>query len=904
VPLATYPFERQRYWIEDAAPAKHTPKRKVASGHPLLGERIDVAGGPHLWQTEISLEEHPWIGGHVVEDGVVLPATAYVEMAVSAALQVLGDGPIRVSNAVFQKPMFFSGGSEFHVQTRFSIKSSSSGHIEFYSRTHSGEWMLHTAADVEKAPVRVQVSRPAPPEGAREIDGAAFYAHFSTLGNQWGEAFQGVQRAWITEREGWAQVLPPDCIRAQLRDYTVHPALADASGHIMAAIKAFAPASHTPRALVGQSIGEVTVYGKPEGTELFAHASVNPGANTSELLGDVEVYDKAGNLLSALRGAVLRYLDVENESSPAPFDDWFYQVGWHAFDPTPPASAESVVTYLLVGRNAVDPIATQLHSTGAACVVYPCVEALDPALIPPTPLRVIYLGGLDAGPADTRCYELVQMVGKLRTRPNARLYVVTRGAQQKSVWQAPLWGLGRTFAVEHGDLWGGLVDLDADSDDLSNARALYAYLQSGSPEDEVCIRDGSLFTAHLERIKAPSASTLNLSPGAAYIVTGGFSGLGLEVAKWMVTNGARHLILVGRSALPPRTEWQGSEMTNVRAVLELEAAGANVYPACLDVADATSVQEFFCRYRAEARPRVRGVVHAAGALSHNSAASISAGELETVLRPKAGALTLAHALESHELDFFVLFSSASAIIGSPRLGAYAAANALLDTFARTLPCKTVSINWGVWTEAGMATRFDASDVGELAQRGMGGMSTAEGLDALARTLTADLPNVAVLPVNWGRWARLYPAYTQSPLFARILKPKPQTSETQGGAVAGILNAPDPESALETWLRTAVAAVSGFAVENVDPSQPVTDFGLDSLMALELKNRIHSGLRTAIPIVHFLEGRTVVQLAAEILPRLAAPSISESELLERVDEMSEAELDTQLARLLAAGAEHG
>jgi hypothetical protein len=232
----------------------------------------------------------------------------------------------------------------------------------------------------------------------------------------------------------------------------------------------------------------------------------------------------------------------------------------------------------------------------------------------------------------------------------------------------------------------------------------------------------------------------------------------------------------------------------------------------------------------------------------------------------------------------------------------------------------LSVDWGVWGEAGMASQFDASAVRALADRGMGAMRTDQGLDALGRLMQGDATQTAVLPVNWQRWAELYPAYTASPFLADVLgdhEPAP-THASHDGPSHGVLHAPANQRPvrLSQYLADTLGAILGFTADDVDPAQPISALGLDSLTAVEFKNRIASDLGVSLPTVRFLQGPAITELVLEIDPLLAqaslaqardanestaSPPADEAALLARVDELSDAEVDAALADLLGGDA---
>jgi malonyl CoA-acyl carrier protein transacylase len=920
--LPTYPFERQRYWIDDPVPARSLAPPPGA--HPLLGLKIDIAAEPDttLWRSEISLQSQPWVADHCVQGRPLLPATAYVEMAAAAGAERFPGAPVRITDAHFEKPLFLATGAVYELQSKLDA----SGHFEVYSReaNENRPWTLHVKATVHAAaPADAPPCEMPPPSATvKHIDGASFYRRFAELGNDWRSAFQGVEYARISGTEGWSRVAVPESIRGELAAYRFHPALADASGHIMPAIRAFAEQA-APRALVGQNIGEVTLYARPRGGTVIAHARIFPGPNSSELLGDVQVFDEDGTLLSSLRGAVLRYLEVESTRTPAAaFEDWFHQVIWEQFQPGAPHAAQTAAQWIVTGGDPLlaEAVNSTLGAAGVSCRVGEEVIRLAPG-----PIRVVYLGAANGGAPSagqsvaeaTGCARLLDLVRSLANHPDARVYVVTRGvhaapgiSKPDPAWQAAVWGLGRTLAVEHSDIWGGLIDLD----NTDNISALREYLLSGTKENQAAIRDGQFLASRLERIAVSRGIPMHLRPNAAYVVTGGFRGLGLEVARWLVARGARHLILLARTALPSRSEWRDIPKTThqgqmIQAVLDLEAAGAAIYPCSADVADEPALRAFFAMYEQDCRPPVRGVVHAAGILKHAAATAMTPEDFEGLLAPKAAAWNLHRIFETATLDFFVMFSSASAVIGSPKLGGYAAANALLDGLARYRSANglpALSVNWGVWKEAGMAARFDATEIQTYADRGMGAMTTAEGILALGGLMSSAQSNAAVLPVHWATWARLYPAFAASRFLSRVITAAEARSDPSGDTSARQrilqLAADQRPAAVEKRLSELLGDVAGFAPSAIETQRPITAYGIDSLMALEFKNRIQADLGVAITVVQLLEGVPLTKLAEQVSKSLgtAPPEQPKNGALSPpdVDRMTDQEVACMLADLLA------
>jgi len=256
---------------------------------------------------------------------------------------------------------------------------------------------------------------------------------------------------------------------------------------------------------------------------------------------------------------------------------------------------------------------------------------------------------------------------------------------------------------------------------------------------------------------------------------------------------------------------------------------------------------------------------------------MDAARLRSVMDPKVSGGWNLHTLTAGKaLDFFILFSSAAGVLGSPGQGNYAAASAFLDALghhrqSQGLPA--LSIDWGPWSEVGLAARPDRG--GRLAAQGMRSLSPPQGLAALARLLATGTAQVSVLPVNRGEWREVYRAAAGAPLLADLGREEAAPVEEatpRDGAPAGaaILAAPPAERQrlVQAHLQKEVARVLGLAVSKLDVNQPLNTLGIDSLMAVELKNRIESDLRVAVPLIKVIQGPSVAELTVLLLNQLA------------------------------------
>jgi acyl transferase domain-containing protein/surfactin synthase thioesterase subunit len=507
---------------------------------------------------------------------------------------------------------------------------------------------------------------------------------------------------------------------------------------------------------------------------------------------------------------------------------------------------------------------------------------------------VVSLAGLEAqgGTGDARAWRSLLALGKVLSRRGVeetpRLWIVTCGAQAvegdaavPNPLQGLLWGLGRTLANELPSAWGGLVDLDAVAPVDDVAAALAAELLGGWGEDQVVLRGTGRYCARLASTALPTGSRRSRPQrkDAAYLITGGLGGLGLLVARHLAEGGARRLILCGRTPLPPRETWSEvregeAHFDAIQGVLGLERLGAHVRAEALDVADAALLDAFLTRYRREGHPPIAGVVHGAGIVKDQLLVNLDEERFLDVLRPKLlGAWNLHQALRDTPLDFFVLFSSAAGLIGSPGQANYAAANAYLDALAhsrRAAGLPALSIAWGPWAEVGLAHRSDRG--GRLALRGLGSLSPDAGLAIFGRLLERPGPPlVAVLDASWPELFAAHEDLAGRPLYAELRSRAPvsagRATVTLDVATLRTLAPAARGEALVAFLCALLGRVVGSAPEAIDALRPLNQFGLDSLMVMELSNRLKGALGVKPGLELFARDISTQELADDVLERL-------------------------------------
>jgi acyl transferase domain-containing protein/acyl carrier protein len=473
----------------------------------------------------------------------------------------------------------------------------------------------------------------------------------------------------------------------------------------------------------------------------------------------------------------------------------------------------------------------------------------------------------DAGRACMGVLHLVQALGGSTRPPGGRLWIVTQGAQaigtprELALAQAPLWGLGPVVGVEHPALWGGLVDTDPESGPEA-IQALVDEIARGPVGERVGFRDGCRYVARLESTEtADAGKTLRLRPDRAYVVTGGLGGLGRRLAQWLVERGARHLVLVGRRA---------SAEAAADLVAGLEAAGARVMVERADVTDGDEVAALLERIPRALAP-LGGIVHAAAVLDDGVIDRQEATRVAAVLGPKvAGAWNLHAMTQGLGLDCFVMFGSATAILGTPAQAAYASGNAFLDALAhhrRAAGLPALVIDWGRWGEVGLAAEGERAR--NMAALGFEAMAPAAALEALGRAMGGTVPQLAIMAFDPDVYRRSLPGRDLPVIDGWCVASADAGAAPAGPALLETLRGAPTAARGELLLRHVrgqVAAVLRLEdPEALDLARGFFTLGMDSLMAVELKNRLQAVLGLPLPSTVVFDRPSIAQLV-EFLER--------------------------------------
>jgi neocarzinostatin naphthoate synthase len=847
-------WQHRRYWPEPPsrrfaafAGGSHDPR-----SHTLLGGMsvVSTATPARVWQTHLDTASRPYPGGHPVRGVEIVPAAVLLCTFLAAAG---GDAGLR--DVRLRTPVAVQAPRQVQVVAE-------DGALRLASRsTEDDEWLTHCTASAADRPA--EPARPGP------------------LAADWTAASWEVLAAKLRRRGvgGYG-------FDWQVRDLRHSP------GRLTCEITAPGAASWAPlldgaltvasallpddRLRMPARIAAVTVRGTPPGAAV-AHAVTRDGRIELTIRGLGGSADVLG----------LQFAPVD--AAPGTFTParlLVHELSWRPLParsrpaPSAPEPAASVLAgpVIVVGNGGDDGHVAALTQAGVHCVRAGSAERAaelagstasalvvllprhQPHATRGTPARGTRGGAAYravATAAERNAWSLIRTAQVLAALPDPpRLCCVTTAGD---LTHATLRGVARIAAGELPGLWGGLIEvapeLAGSPDagpllrDLLTGVAAQGHLGEGagdSAEDLVALSPGGAFVPRLVTAdRAPVRAARTPRPDGTYLITGGLGALGLEVARWLATRGARRLVLAARRGLPPRREWDRTDDPRLTAIRAIEQLGATVSVIPVDIADAAHVSSALGRLDL---PRVRGVVHSAGVLRDARLAVTTRGQLADVMRPKVhGALVLHELFPPGTLDFLVLFSSSGQFARVTGQAGYAAANSFLDALAETRT-DTISLGWMAWRGLGMGGG-NIAGMAEANARGLDGITADEALAAWRHAERLGSGYFAI--------ARAVPSPARPPVLSEL---RAGTGDADGPPAAR--PAATPEELAED-LRAEVAAELRMRPADVGLGQPLPELGVDSVLLVTLRARLLRRYGVDLPQTIMWNQPTIRALAAHL-----------------------------------------
>nr|VFK24448.1 MAG: Acyl transferase domain-containing protein [Candidatus Kentron sp. MB] len=935
VQLPTYPFQRQRYWADKAAARTSQRTADGPSLHPLLHRRLEWADADNKIRFEslINFSSLPYLADHCIFDTPVVPGTAYLEIGLAAGAAI-SDRPFRIKDQVIDQALILSEEKTATVQVVLSPEEQGY-RFQIFDLSEESYWTFHggghlVTGEMEASPNAVNLSELQ--AVCTELSVTGLYQTLYEHGFNYGPAFQAVKQVFQGKGRALSRIELPESLRYQVSDYRLHPILLDAAFH--ATIVAISGSSGNETYMM-TAIKELQIHGHA-GTGLWSLVEVID-ADEQTILANVSLFDDAGLPIARVNGFTVARVKPETLRRHFQKSDDLYEIAWQArpIEMIRTATDGLPGCWLIfadgdgVERDGLGlELVRRLEEAGGTCLSVYAGETyekkgnniwqVDPTEpehfehlltdvlgegMPPWK-GTIHLWGLNTSDTDeltvdsleqaqvVQCGSVLHLLqAQIKRENSAKLWLVTRnaisvGASQSplAVAQSPMWGLGKSIAWEYPNLWGGLIDNPKVVDLLAEIMA--------EEENQVAYRNGVRYAARVVKSDIATTGRASFQPESSYLITGGLGGLGIRFAHWMVMErGVRYLVLMGRQA--PSEEAR-------EFLKEMEETGARVLVVFADVSDSMQMVDLFQEIDAK-MPPLKGIIHSAGVLDDGVLAQQNLARFKKTMAPKIAGTWNLHALtRDRDLDFFVCFSSIASLLGSTGQANHASASAFMDTFVyfrHQLGLPALSINWGAWADFGAVAEMAQQKQDRLAGFGIDAIDLERGTSRLDALLGQSKGiQVAVSPMNWSQFLQQFPI---APPFLSELVGDSSPTVSAARIKFQLEEAPKEkhEEILTDYLRNGIANVLKINPSQLNIEQPLNTMGLDSLMAIELKNRVRAELDVDIPIATLMEDIGIVDFARKINTLLgeqsaadAAPSL-ESTVVQSIEEEVLARLDS-------------
>lgn len=747
---------------------------------------------------------------------------------------------------------------------------------------------------------------------------AQLYDKLHTLGLEYGPDFRGITQIHMGQQEILTKVrLPETC---DPHSYLLHPAFLDACLHAYpfgldakAAGQNGGDAAFLPVSLERYDCAQEGI------TSAWVHTVQRGASEDGSRTFDIRVFDMGERPVATLQGVTVQRLPLGFVQETKINDtDLFYRIAWR---PAPTSSgaelaADANSSWIIFGDSGSrlgDALFGRLEALGHHChMIYRGTETaaldlnrwtvkadeprqfeslvkqiLDSESLPCQ--GIVYLWGLDAPTFDDLqletlqsgsemiCCGMLSVLQSLQANWSAnagerRLWLVTRCAQAVDTGaknietassepvQALLWGLGRTVALEYPGHWGGMIDLQCNGSPTQSVETLAAALLSPNGEREIALsgdqRYVSRFVTH--GIENMPREPVRIDPNASYLIAGGLGMIGRSITKWLIREGAKHIVITGRSATPETAvalfnpgELQRADIRIVKADISREAEA---------VALLRTIETQL--------PPLKGIVHAAGVLDDGILANLAWPSFETVFHSRVyGSWLLHHYTQQLNLDFFLLNSSLLSLLGSAGQGNYTASSAFMDSLAghRRLHGKPgTAINWCAWSEGGLATKSGARGEAMWSSLGVEYISPDTAMQAFDRLMQMQTDQIALAVADWPTYAA---KVGHSTLLTELLDTPaptaldPRPAQKKPEEVRHTKTSREREALLSS-LQQHVMDELGYD-ETLDPDQPLNEVGLDSLMSVRLSNTLEKAFEVPVPVPELIKGPSLNQLIDEL-----------------------------------------
>ncbi len=836
VNIPHYVFDPIEFWI-DKKTSTRTPEDVV---HPLLGQMFSLPGNEFLFSNKLDLENLTYINQNFVFNKVIFPATAFIESGLAVAKLVLKRNTFSIEKFHIERPFYPKQGQELQVQVK--PKNEEQYKINIFAK-QDDNWQLYSEMEINSQSPSIAESIDIDhlkSTSIRRFDLSQIYEHFKRQALFYGAEFQVLQESYIHADSVLSKVMTKS---SQSISYYYPPILLDG---VMQSILLFRINQVEHSTYVPYTFARMaTIQEAPR--SVWVHLTQRISEHESELCFDVKFYDNSGLLIGTIEKLKLRRV---TQSHFIPYESYLqhlYQIRWIPFKLN--LFTQKQLPELFVISNEPDKAKTVLGD-----VDYRLIRDLD-ELEHIENKNIIFLY------SQGQLNELFHCCQKMfKSRPNCFILVTEnayaiQNSDKVNPYHTMACAFWKTFSNELELANNYTIDLSTHSALSEILKYLFA---ANCVENQFAIRD----VIYIPRLKKTQLSAtlaqqeMLFKSDATYLITGGTGGLAKTLIEYLIHRGVHHIVITSRS--------ECSEDT--KALIDL-ARKKHVFIKHYQ-ADASNYQqmEHIITEIEQSSEALQGVFHLAGIVQDGLLINLNDEEMQSVLSAKMESALILHQLTKNiPLDLFVLFSSSASVLGARGQANYVAANGFLDGLAylrqhEGLPA--LSINWGPFHSMGMTANL--SQV--IQQRGFT-LLDKDSIDVLDVLLRVQLAQIAVCSINWDIY------FKYSPKQAWLVELMKHTLPADQHFLNSLRQHTKEEciTILSQVLREIAVDVLGLDdVEQIMLDDGLFSLGLDSLMAIEIRNRIHDKLQSPtlnLSIEYFINEPSISKIAKNITNEL-------------------------------------
>ncbi|SYX84230.1 type I polyketide synthase [Paenibacillus alvei] len=924
VALPAYVFDREAsYWMQPVCSHEDsTPALAGTDYHPLIGQRISTPylKNSALYQSTYTVENPYFMQEHIIFDTAIAPAAAHMSMLISIAKDFRKPVSSTISNVEFHAPLTAIQDEKRVVQ--FLIEDTNLEQMKFElvstdKQSQHENWMTHCKGNIlmsqeqeRESEKRVSIDE-LTNKYPEVTSGYNAYDVMKKFGFQLGDGFTRISKVWKGEAEGLCYIDPKKDI-PNGKDYIVYAGTIDSIFQSIFFVSELSmrmdsqSEAYALKTAIPISLGKLK-YHYRDAESYWCHIKVDD-SQQSGVVGDIDVYNEKGEIVFEIerlmakiteRDTLLKEINNNGERL-------LYQVEWmeqaRASKNTKAGSNEKMV---LIGNDPdiIDRFHERLNGYGIPSIRViqsdKYVEHDDDIFFVSYTnkhdvkrlleniasrygkdiCKLIYVSTADEAKlnnltadqlidtVEKECsglLHLVQSITELNYSNKMKIKVITNNVHQiddavkgaaTSLYQAPLWGFTEVIRLEHTLLWDGIIDTDThmlknEIDDIINE------ILHGEEKQVVLGEQHKRYIPRLIRNSKSRANkeelAIRIDDDAAYLITGGTGSIGQVYTEYLIDRGAKNIILVSRSKASGKLLETMSLWKEKGVHITLEQA---------DVSDEADVIAMVQKLK-QNNLTIKGVVHAAGIIDDKMIKDQTWNSFENAFKTKVwGSFHLHHALQDESLDFFVMMSSISSVVGNMGQANYAAANYFMNRFAayrRSLGMPAMSICWGPWEEAGMATS-NSNILKNIENKGLYGMSKELGKKMIDKVFHKDLASIVVVDANWELFSQRTGVDEVTAFLSNFITnnhsrgTQGEQSAVKEDVIAKLHELSETERSeyLLSLLHKAAADIIGFQdINQLSVDSSFTEQGVDSLMIFSLRNEIKALLDLQVDISVF------------------------------------------------------